>query len=269
MNLVNGIESDVISLHDRGWNYGDGAFRTLLLRNGRPHCWPRHYTKLRDDCVRLGIACPPSELFEQDFNFIAERHPDRTIRVVVTRGDMARGYAASLDIQPTRVVVAGAVPAYPAEYHDHGVRAHLCRTTFAIQPLLAGIKHLNRLENVLARSEWSDPGIAEGIVCDTEGNVVSGTMSNLFAAFGAELLTPDVSRSGVAGVQRARVLEFSKSRGIMAKTGVFGIVQLLTADEIFVVNSLIGAWQITSFEGKSWRSGELTPEFRRWLDGDD
>jgi len=269
MNLVNGIESDVISLNDRGWNYGDGVFRTLLLRRGRPHCWPRHYAKLRDDCRRLSIECPGTMLFERDLRHVATRHPDCVLRVTVTRGSAERGYAVPPDVPPTRVVAAGAAPVYPAEHRDHGVRARLCRTRLAIQPALAGVKHLHRLENVLARREWNDPGIAEGIMCDTDGNVISGTMSNLFAAFGTELMTPDLTRCGVAGVQRARVLELAGSHGITARVGLFDVEQLMDADEIFLVNSLIGAWQVTALEKKTWRSGRLTAEFRQWLDADD
>jgi len=269
MNLVNGTISDTISLHDRGWSYGDGVFRTLLLRGGQARCWPRHYAKLRDDCARLRIACPEPALLEQDLHHVAAQQPDCVARITVTRGVAARGYAISQNTLPTRVVSTGALPAYPAEYQSHGVRAQLCRTQLAMQPALAGIKHLNRLENVLARSEWNDPEIAEGIMCDAAGNAISGTMSNLFAVFGTELATPDISRCGVAGVQRERVLELAAAHGIPEKVTTFNCERLLDADEVFVVNSIIGIWQIRALGCKTWRPGRLTPQFRQWLDADD
>lgn len=269
MNLVNGTENNTISLHDRGWSYGDGVFRTLLLRSAQPRCWPRHYAKLRDDCARLHIECPSAALFEQDLRRIAIQQPDCAVRITVTRGNATRGYAIQQGAAPTRVVASSPPPVYPVEYQSQGIRAQLCRTQLAMQPALAGIKHLNRLENVLARSEWNDPGIAEGIMCDTAGNVISGTMSNLFAVFGDELATPDVSCCGVAGVQRERVLEFADAHGIPAKVTAFGIERLLGADEVFLVNSIIGIWQITVLGKKLWHSGKLTPQFRQWLDADD
>jgi len=269
MNLINGIERNAISLHDRGWSYGDGVFRTLLLRGGQALCWLRHYSKLRDDCARLGIDCPDAVWFEKDLRHIATQQPDGVIRITVTRGNTPRGYANQQGATPTRVVTASPPPVYPVAYQAQGIRAQLCRTQLALQPALAGIKHLNRLENVLARSEWNDPEIAEGVMCDTAGNVISGTMSNLFVVFGTELMTPDVTRCGVAGVQRARVLELAAAHGIPAKVMAFDIERLLGADEVFLVNSIIGIWQITALGEKVWRPGKLTPQFRPWLDMND
>ncbi|HUO44516.1 MAG TPA: aminodeoxychorismate lyase [Burkholderiales bacterium] len=268
MNLINGIAGDTISLHDRGWNYGDGVFRTLVLRDGRPCLWPRHYAKLHDDCRRLRIACPESSLLEQDLRRLTAQQPDCVVRITVTRGAAERGYAIPPDVAPTRVVAAAPLPVFPAEYRSHGIRAHFCHTRLAIQPALAGIKHLNRLENILARAEWNDPEIAEGVVCDTDGNVISGTMSNLFAVFGSDLATPDVSRCGVAGVQRQRVLELAGANGIPARVATFDYERLLEADEVFIVNSVFGIWQITALGSRTWRSGTLTPQFRQWLDAD-
>jgi 4-amino-4-deoxychorismate lyase len=268
MNLVNGIESNTVSLHDRGWSYGDGVFRTLLLLRGQPRFWLRQYEKLREDCARLHIECPDAASFEQDLRHIAVQQPDCVVRITVTRGNATRGYAIQPRVSPTRVVAASSLPVYPVEYQSHGIRAQLCRTQFAIQPALAGIKHLSRLENVLARSELSDPEVAEGVMCDTAGNVISGTMSNLFAVFGTELATPDVSRCGVAGVQRERVLELADAQEIQTRVTAFDVERLLSADEVFLVNSIIGIWQITALGQKVWHPGKLTLQFRQWLDID-
>ena len=142
---------------------------------------------------------------------------------------------------------------------------NLCRIRLAAQPALAGIKHLNRLENVLARSEWSDPGIAEGLLCDADGNVICGTMSNVFLVTGGELVTPDLARCGVAGVQRELVIELARSNNIPVRIASVSIDELLCADELFLVNSVIGVWQIAALDRKTWNAGPMTAQIRRWI----
>ncbi|MBI4190717.1 MAG: aminodeoxychorismate lyase [Betaproteobacteria bacterium] len=266
MNLVNGVESDAISARDRGLAYGDGVFRTFRLRGGKPVLWWRQYAKLGADCKALRISCPASDVFERDLAVIAGRHSDCVVKIIVTRGSSERGYAISAESAPVRVVSASPSPEYPRHYYERGVRVHLCRNRLAAQPALAGIKHLNRLENVLARSEWSDPEIAEGLMCDAEDNVICGTMTNLFLARGGVLMTPDLARCGVAGVQRERVIELALINNIPARISSVSIDNLLAADELFLVNSVIGVWQIAALDRKTWNAGPLTAQIRRWLD---
>ena len=150
------------------------------------------------------------------------------------------------------------------------MRAQLCRTRLGVQPALAGIKHLNRLEHVLARSEWNDPDIAEGLMCDSDGNVVCGTMSNLFLVEGGILTTPSVARCGVAGVQRSRVLERAQAEKVGTRESDISVERLLSADELFVVNSVIGVWQIARLDRKTWGAAPMTTHVRNWLsDGQD
>ena len=268
MNLVNGVESDAISVRDRGLMYGDGIFRTFRLRGGKPLLWPRQYAKLAADCEALRIACPAAGVLERDLAAVAMRFPDCVIRIVITRGSGERGYATPVAASPVRVVSASPLPDYPQRHYDSGVRVQLCRIRLAAQPALAGIKHLNRLENVLARAEWSDPGIAEGLLCDADGNVICGTMSNVFLVSGGELVTPDLARCGVTGVQRELVIELARSNNIPARIANVSIDELLAADELFLVNSVIGVWQIAEIGQKSWSPGPMTAQIRRWIQQD-
>ena len=141
----------------------------------------------------------------------------------------------------------------------------LCQLKLAHQPALAGVKHLNRLENVLARAEWSDADIAEGILCDGEGNVIGGTMTNLFIVLGDTLVTPELNRCGVAGVTRDRVMAIALREGVECQVRAVPVGELFSADEIFLVNSLIGAWPVRSMEGRNWSAGALTRSLQRWL----
>ncbi len=266
MNLVNGVEIDTVSVRDRGLMYGDGVFRTFTLRRGRPGLWRRQYAKLAADCAALRIACPAAEILEHDLAAIAARLSDCVVKIVVTRGSGERGYAIPAAAMPLRVVAAGPLPNYPQRYYEHGVRVHLCQIRLASQPALAGIKHLNRLENVLARSEWNDPGIAEGLMRDADGNVICGTMSNVFLVTGGALVTPDLTHCGVAGVLRRLIVELARKHEIPVRTATVGMNELLRADEVFLVNSVIGVWQIAECECKTWTTGSLTAQIRRWID---
>ncbi len=265
MNLINGVEGDTIGVDDRGLAYGDGVFRTFTLRAGKPLLWRRQYAKLSADCMALRIACPEIASFERDLSAVAARLPDCVTKVIVTRGGGPRGYAIRPDAAPLRILSASPLPEYPRSYYEDGVRACVCRTRLASQPALAGIKHLNRLENVLARSEWSDPDIAEGLMCDAGNNVICGTMSNLFLVKDGALLTPDLTRCGVAGVIRQMVIECARGNGITTRIMGIGIPEVLAADELLLVNSVIGVWQVTALEHKTWSAGALTARIRTWL----
>ena len=266
--LVNGLPSEHVRVSDRGLAYGDGVFRTLLVRAGRPLCWHHHYGKLDADCAALGIACPPEHRLIEEMGSLIAAEPDCVLKIIVTRGEGARGYAASDGVEPTRILMTSPIPQYPASCYSDGVRMHLCATRLAIQPRLAGIKHLNRLENVLARREWNDPAIAEGLLLDMEGNAIEGTMSNVFMLQGETLHTPDLGRCGVAGVQRARIMESAGALGLAVKTENLPLVRIHDAEEIVLCNSVIGVWQVRALAEKTWPAGNLAARLRMLLNDD-
>jgi len=169
------------------------------------------------------------------------------------------------DATGTRIVTPSPAPGYPDNYAGQGVRVHLCRVRLATQPALAGVKHLNRLENVLARAEWRDPAIAEGLMCDMTDAVIGGTMSNLFLLRNGKLLTPDVTRCGIAGVMRGLVLELAARHRVPVDITVISIDDLLAADEVFLVNSVIGLWPVAALNRKTWTVGALCAQFQHWI----
>ena len=266
MILVNGAAADSVAATDRGLAYGDGVFRTLPVRRGRPQCWQMHYRKLERDCAVLGIACPPAAMLAMDLEQLARETADFAAKIIVTRGIGARGYAPPQPPSPTRIVMSAALPDYPAEFNRSGIRVHVCATRLSYQPRLAGVKHLNRLENVLARAEWSDPGVPEGLVLDAEDHVIGGSMSNLLIVESGALVTPELSRCGVAGVTRERVMNAAAKHGMACRETSITQARLLDAQEAMLVNSLIGAWQIGMCAGRSWKPGTVTTRVREWLD---
>ncbi len=267
MMLVNGAPAESISVTDRGLAYGDGVFRTLRAVNGQPLHWSRHYAKLHGDCAVLGIPCPIESIMLSEIQSAASGHAHAAVKVMVTRGSSPRGYAPPQACVPTRIVIVEPRALLPR--HSGGIPVHLCRLRLAHQPALAGVKHLNRLENVLARAEWCDPAIAEGLLLDQDGFVIGGTMSNLFIVEAGVLVTPDLSRCGVMGVTRARVIDLAREAGVTSRIEHFPLQRLLGADEAFLVNSLIGLWPIAQLADRTWRPGALTQRVGRWLDAED
>jgi 4-amino-4-deoxychorismate lyase len=265
--LINGSFDQTISVFDRGFSYGDGVFRTMKIRNGLPVSWPFHYQKLVADCAVIGIVCPSAELLMGDLQKLFEKElfsEDLTqvAKIIITRGEGERGYAPPVITVPTRVVIKSGLPHYAESNFEKGVQLHVCDLKLAAQPKLAGIKHLNRLENVLARMEWREDAIFDGLLLDQAGNVIECTMSNVFARFGSELLTPDLSLCGVSGITRQRILGLGGVLGLNAGVKSLTLAQVLQADEIIICNSLFGAFQVTQINNKIWPQQDLAVKIR-------
>jgi 4-amino-4-deoxychorismate lyase len=265
--LVDGVACDSVAATDRGLAFGDGVFRTIAVRGGRPLNWTWHYRRLVADCATLMIAAPEGQLLLAEIRRAAPG--DAAAKVIVTRGEATRGYAIAPAARPTRVVMAFEAPRFPAAHAERGVTVRRCRLALAEQPLLAGAKTLNRLENVLARSEWDDPDIAEGLCADAAGRVVEGTMSNLFVVAHGRVATPDLSRCGVVGAQRERVRELLAREGVACAVEDMGWEAIAGADELFLTNSLIGAWPVARLEARRWEAGPVTRRVQRLIADDD
>lgn len=264
--LINGRTDGQISPLDRGFAYGDGVFRTMRYAQGKVQSWELHYRKLVEDCNRLDIVCPTAEILLSDIDRLLESgSSDMVVKIIVTRGEGSRGYALPALAQPNRVVIRATLPEYPVTYLSHGVSLHLCTLRLPHQPRLAGIKHLNRLDNVLARMEWNTAEFADGVLLDTDGHVIECTMSNLFIRSGRRLLTPDLTRCGVAGITRQRILELASQLGLEAEVAPLSLAEAMAADELIICNSLIGAWQVTHFNQRQWQSQALASRIRQLL----
>lgn len=272
--LVNGSFNQAISPFDRGFAYGDGVFRTIKMVGGLPQHWPQHYQKLVADCAAINIVCPSAELLMSDLSqlFLAdsetEYHPT-VAKIIITRGEGNRGYTPPAITAPMRVVLKSDMPDYPESRFSEGVTLTVCETRLAAQPKLAGIKHLNRLENVLARMEWHNPDIAEGVMLDMHDNVIECTAANIFARFGDALITPDLQQCGVAGITRQRIIELAPTLSLKPAVETFNLEKLYQADEVVICNSLYGAWQVKAVQAtdtqQSIKTGDLSANIRAAL----
>ncbi len=257
--LVNGEPAEQISALDRGLAYGDGLFESIRLVGAVAPLWSRHMQRLGEGCERLRLPVPDTAQLWREALQVTHGMPQSVLRITITRGVGERGYAAPATIRPTRLVAAFAPPRIADEAHKIGVHVRLCDIRLAEQPLLAGIKHLNRLEQVLARAEWTDPAIAEGLLRDSHDRVISATMANLFALIDGVLLTPAVDRCGVAGVARAEVL----STCAQAKVGELSLDALLSATEVFLSSSVRGILPVQSVAGRLYEPGALTRQLQQ------
>lgn len=263
--LIDGMTGSTLSASDRGLHYGDGLFETIAVHDGRLLLMERHLARLRDGCLRLGIPCPEPGLLAAEAEQIGRAAARGVVKIIVTRGTGGRGYAPPGSVQPTRIVSLHDWPAYPGAVRGDGIDAPLCRIRLARQPALAGLKHLNRLEQVLARAELHAAGALEGIMLDTEGFVIEGSMSNLFAVRGEELWTPDLSSCGVEGVVRAEILSRAASWSLRPVIRAWTPDEIAGADEAFLTNSVIGVWPVKSIAGRRLRGGDRTSSLARAL----
>ena len=254
---VNGAPGEQLSVRDRGLAYGDGLFETIAVRGGRIPLLARHLTRLADGCRRLSIPLDVA-LVETELQAFAIQLGEGVAKLIMTRGEGQRGYAPPQPCQPLRILQAAPLPQYPAEHAERGVRLFPCATRLAEQPLLAGLKHLNRLEQVLARAEWQGNDCSEGLMCDSSGRVIEGVYSNLFLVRDGGLFTAELSRCGVAGVMRAEILLQAQLLGVPVTVGDIRYDELLAADEVFVCNSLYGIWPVRALQAQHWPVGALT-----------
>lgn len=257
--LINGESGDTISAFDRGLQYGDGLFETIAVTAGRPCLWQRHWKRLQLGCERLGIPAPDPQLLYQELLREIGDQDRAVLKIVITRGAGGRGYAPPQDPQATRIVQCFSWPDYPEKAANEGIIVRVCATRLARDPVLAGIKHLNRLSQVLARREWDDPNIAEGLMLDTADRVIEGTMSNLFLLKGEEVWTPDLSLCGVEGIMRGLLLELFRERGIAVRITDIDQAELRQADGLFLANSLIAIWPVRELAGHRFRVDLLDP----------
>lgn len=264
--LLNGQPATAISLQDRGLAYGDGLFETILVRNGIPLLLDQHLIRLQRGCSVLGLE--PDLLALQQELATALAQPaarNSVLKITLTREASGRGYRP-MTSACNRLLTLHAVPDYRARVPEQGIAMFVCQQRLARQPVLAGIKHLNRLEQVLASREWPDDNFLEGLMLDTEGCVIEGTRTNVFAVIGGQLMTPMLDTCGVQGVMRDWLLH---RFGDLAGESNFTLGQLRAATEIFICSSVIGVWPVVRLQHGAERHrysiGPRTMQAQAWL----
>ena len=245
---INGRRRSLLQHNDRGLQYGDGIFETMRVRRRCIRFLNFHLERLERGCRTLKIRAPGTRLLRRELERIAALRPEGVVKLIVTRGSGPRGYRPSGDERATRVVTLHALPGAVTADAARPVRVRTCATRLSSNPSLAGLKTLNRLDSVLARAEWSDARIWEGLMGDVDDNWVCGTMSNLFLRRGSVLMTPLLDRCGVAGVMRRFILESASGLQLRTVERRIGWHELKSAEEVFMSNAVAGIRSVRSIE---------------------
>ena len=271
---VNGEDISTLSLLDRGLAYGDGLFETLLYESGQVRLLDLHLSRLQAGAKRLQIQLSMGTLQDELQGFLHQAREEgllfdadkAVLKIILTRGVGGRGYRFPEKAVIQRIIQLFDHPGYLLQHRKEGVEIRLCKTPVSVNPALAGLKHLNRLDNVMARNEWNCSDIQEGLMLDEQGAIIEGTMSNIFIVRDNILITPSLKRAGVVGIMRTHVLD--KARKYKVKTCIsenVSVQQLYDADEVFVCNSVLGVWPVVRLESKQWPVGRLTRLAQLWI----
>ena len=268
--LVNGAPASSVSALDRGLHFGDGVFETIACLQGRPRFLTLHLERLARGCRALGFEPPAGGMLREEVERLASAQARSIVKLIVTRGPaIVRGYAVSGREQATRVAIR-----YPWSVEDpvlqqQGVSVRVAATTLGENPALAGLKHCNRLEQILARAEPDAGTAAEALMLSRSGNLISGTMTNVFLVDGTQraprLRTPAIELCGVAGVMRRVVLREAARAGIATAECPLWPADLDAATEVFLTNARVGIWPVARLEARTLPPGPVTRRMQSLL----
>ncbi len=260
---VDGIAADAVPADDRGLLYGDGLFETVSCVDGSPRFLELHLQRLQSGCLTLDLPPPDLDLVRREIrNAAAAGEGACLVRLTLTRGSSpTRGYSPPVPCLPRRIVARYPWTGPGPESREPAIRAGFSAVVAGTSPDLAGLKHLNRLENVLARARLAGSGLEEAILSTAAGELVGGTMSNLFAVLEGRLVTPPIISAGVRGVMRQVVLREAATCGMAAAERVLRRADLAAASEIFFTNVRLGPRPVESLEG--WRCETPGPVVHR------
>ena len=271
MFQINGKLTDKISVEDRAVQYGDGVFETIAVKDKLLEFWKEHYQRLNKGCKILKIKCPSEPFLKKEINkFIKKtihiRYESRKVlKIIISRGIGGRGYNPPRNSKPTRILGIYNWPSWPMTNSIKGIRMDVCKTRISAQPFLSQIKHLNRLEQIIARSEWQNKSISESIMLDLNGNVIEGTMSNIFGVKKNIFYTPNIKFAGVEGIMRGVILKLLKKNKEKYVIKEITLKELLKFDEVFVCNSIFGIWPVIKISKKKFFFREKTKKIINFL----
>ncbi len=264
--LINSQLTSNISIEDRAFQYGDGVFETIAVNNKMLQFWPEHYQRLIAGCNKLGITPPAEQTLLKDIKQLVTENNLFVLKIIVSRGCGGRGYLANSSLTPSIVITLNDWPGHIQQKKEAGIHTRICQHRLLINPALAGIKHLNRLDQVIARNEWHNNDFDEGIMLDLNDNLLEGTASNLFVKINNRWQTADDHDCAVTGVIRGFVLEQLVNKKITCIEEKINKSELSLVQEMFVCNSVWGIIPVTRCDEFEFSIGNDTRELQKDLD---
>jgi 4-amino-4-deoxychorismate lyase len=264
--LIDGEPALALDVLDRGLHYGDGLFETIACRAGHARFLDLHLKRITAGCARLGIRYAQWPAIAARIRELAAAQPACVVKLILTRGSAtARGYGAQGDERARALLLQYLWPPEDPAAWEQGIAMRTAQGRLGENPLLAGLKHLNRLEQVLIRGEWTDPAIQEALVFSSSGWLVSGTMSNVFLVKDGRIMTPAITSAGVSGVMRRVVLREAQRGGLAIAELALDAAAVAAAQEIFLTNARIGIWPVRALDGRQLAVGPVTRQLQQRL----
>lgn len=251
---INGSPGRSVDISDRGLAFADGLFETIAVRGHQPRFLELHLARLLEGCVRLRLPLADAAALEQQVRQHAATITEGVLKIIVTRGPGPRGYA--LPPRPVPTIAIGLEARAPVPWRP--IRVRWCETVAGRSPAAAGLKTLGRLEQVLARAEWSDDSADEGLMVGEDGFLVGGTASNVFLVMRGELITPAITAAGIRGVMRRVIMGEALAANLPVVESRVARGDVADAAEIFVSNALTGIRPVTALGAQTWRVGPVT-----------
>lgn len=260
--LINGQETDSLSVFNRGLHYSDGIFETIAVHQGQPLLWERHTKRLLESCKRLRLDWTDVTTLREEASYLLQDVDHAILKVILTRHWENRSYKAQSN-QVDRILIRFNWHSHGDDIYHEGVNLFLCKTVLSHRPAVAGLKTLDRIEQVLASQEWDDQDIFDGVMCDSQGKVIECTSANLFMVKKNVIYTSAVEHCGVAGIVRQLVLDIAKQLEMKVKITAFDSSALFKADEVFITNSIFGIVPVAQIEANTFNVGPVYESLRK------
>ena len=233
--------------------YGDGLFETVRVVNGKAPLWEYHCRRLDKGCKQLKIKTDAA-LFRRLWSGLQQVVSEAgrvseicVVKIMITRGAGGRGYQPAPQSNPSEIIICYPAPSYPLTHASEGIQVTTCKHRLSENPALAGIKHLNRLDQVLASTELSD-SVPEGLMLDQQGLIIEGTKSNVLLFKNNEIVSPITSLCGVDGVARSFIFDNLSILGIKGRFEHVESAQAFEFDGMAIVNSVLGIWPVRTLD---------------------
>ena len=257
--LIDGKIHDSLSVFNRNMQYGDGLFETCTARDNKILHWKEHFSRLNLGCRKLKIKNIEESIWIKDIKKALSLTSQKNcvIKLILSRGNSLRGYSYPDDILPVRVVIISELKkvkekkSFSLDYAESGYHSN---------PILAGIKHCNRIEQILARSTLKRD---EAVMLDENQNIISVTQGNIYFIFGKRLVTPKLDRCGVIGSRRSLILDLAESLEMIVEQTNISKNEIKKADEVFISNSIIGIQSVSSIEDCQFPKSSITEQINK------
>ncbi|NQY88817.1 MAG: aminodeoxychorismate lyase [Colwellia sp.] len=245
--LVNGIEQNQIDIENRGLAYGDGLFTTAKIFDGRVQYLSLHIQRLLLGCKKLALFAPNKVELTEQLSQVAKQYNLAVLKVIITASTGGRGYARSTEPKSDLIIMVYDYPKHYDELARAGITLGNSKQQIGINPMLSGLKHLNRLEQVLLRQELANTKEDDLVVTNLNDEVIEATSANLFFWLNGKLCTPEITSSGVNGIMRQTILQKYPDTLIKKVT----LTELASSPAMFICNCVMGVMPVKSYNGQN------------------